>query len=576
MIKLYFWTLSYFKPVLIHTMIYVMLGGITIFGELTIVRRMGFVIDNVLPSNNMDMLFRQMFFLIGITLMVLLSKSFSQYSEKIITAKIVKNQQKDLMNKLQTLGFSYYERVPTGEIISLFENAVKETQKTYTFLFPQFVYCLAQFVVPSFVLLKGEPIFFATAMVGNILYVFLNKKVNKRIQEYMKIESQAAHASQQALYDTIAATKEAKSLGAKDWLISKTMHLFDAYRSSKMHSIFWRHVRFTTVGFTLALSVVLFYIYGFELIQNGDMLIGEFIGYSFLMGLISRGFSVFFYIIPAQLHALNYAGQLYDFMNLRPDVVEFEDSVDSIHGYKEIAFKNVSFSYDGKKEILKNLTFSIPIGKKTALVGESGSGKSTVLKLIGRFYDVTSGEIMFDETNIQKYALKALRKNMGYVFQDTYLFDMTIMENIKFGNPEATDSEVYKAALLAEAHGFIQETEFGYDTMAGDRGLRFSGGQKQRISLARMLLKNPEIILLDEATSALDNKTESLIKKSLDRLSHDKTLVTVAHKLSTVMDYDNIIVLDAGEIVEQGTYETLMLNKSFFYNLVMRGADGDV
>ncbi len=539
-------------------------------------RRMGYLIDNVLPSKRLEPLFNQILILCGIVALILIVKSIFYFLEQIISKKITKNQQTDLMVKLQKLGFSYYEKVPTGQIISLFENAVRETQQTYTFLFPHFIYSLAQFTVPSIILIWGEPIFFIAAMIGNMVYVFINHVANKKIHYHLGVETKAAHLAQQSLYDAIVARTEIKAMGSKDWFIKKTIEEFNQFRIPRMWSIFWRHFRFTTVGLTLTISIVLFYFYGLDLVKSGELLLGEFIGYSFLMGLVSRGFSVFFYIIPAQYHALNYAKYVHDFLKLKPDVVEADNCLEAQLDKLDIEFNNVSFSYENNLPIIDNVSFTIPAGKKTAIVGESGSGKSTLLKLIGRFYDVTHGEILIGGYDIRKLKLENLRQNLGYVFQDTYLFNMSIRDNIKFGNPLATEEAVVEVCKRASAHQFILETEEGYDTVVGEGGVRLSGGQKQRISIARMMLKEPRIVLLDEATSSLDNVTESAVKQSLEQLSAGRTVVTVAHRLSSVREYDSIIVLGEGKIVEQGTYEALMDKKGLFYGLVMRGVENAV
>jgi len=575
LLELYFWTLSYFRPFILPTFIYVLCGGTMIWGELMIPRRMGYLIDSIVPLKRMPLLINQIFILCGIVAVILIAKAIFNLLEQIISNKIIKNQQTDLMEKLQKLGFSYYEKVPTGKILAIFENAVGQTQQTYTFLFPQFIYCLAQFTVPSIILISSKPIFFFVSMVGNIIYVFLNRTANKKIKHYLDIETKAAQVSQESLYDVIEATTELKAMGSKDWFIKRTVEDFNKFRIARMWSIFWRHFRYTTVGLTLTISIILFYIYGLDLIQSGQLLLGQFVGYSFLMGLVSRGFSVFFYIIPAQYNALNYAKYLYEFLNLEPDVIEDDSNLEVQIDKFDIEFKNVSFSYKDNQPIINGISFKIPVGKKTAIVGESGSGKSTILKLIGRFYDVTEGKILIGGYDIKKLKLKNLRQNFGYVFQDTYLFNMSIKNNIKFGNLSATEDEIVKAAKNATAHQFIMDTEEGYDTILGERGVRLSGGQKQRISIARMMLKNPQLILLDEATSALDNVTEAAVKQSLEELSAGRTVVTVAHRLSTIREYDSIIVLEAGKIAEQGTYEELMDKKGLFYGMVMRGAENE-
>lgn len=571
MLKLYFWTLSYFKPVLFLTLLYVICGGAMIFGELMIPRRMGDLIDNIIPLNKISLLVNQILLLFGVVVLILIVKSIYNFLEQVISNKIIRNQQTELMLHLQKLGFSYYEKVPTGQILAIFENAVNQTQQTYTFLFPQFIYSLAQFVVPSIILLYNEPIFFVAAMVGNVLYIGLNHVANKKIQYYLDIETKASQASQQSLYDAIEATTELKITGSKEWFQKRTIGYFNEFRIARMWSLFWRHFRYTTVGLTLTLSIVLFYYFGLRLVENGSLTLGMLVGYSFLMGLISRGFSVFFYIIPAQYNALNYAKYLFDFLKLQPDVTEdncpYIDDIDRF----DIQLKNISFSYNKNQPLINDISYTIPEGKKIAIVGESGCGKSTLLKLIGRFYDVSNGEIMIGGQDIRDVKMNKLRQNFGYVFQDTYLFNMSIKENIRFGNPEASDFEVIQAAERAKAHEFIMETEDGYETIVGERGSRLSGGQKQRISIARMILKDPKIILLDEATSALDNATEASIKKALDDFSAGKTVIAVAHRLSTIKEYDCILVLEDGKIAEQGTYESLINKKGIFYGLVMKG-----
>lgn len=573
---LYKWTLSYFKPFLFYTLVFVICGGIMIYGELTIPRRMGYLIDNVSQLKNTGLLKKEILILTALSAVVILVKSMYYLLEQVIVNRIIKNQQMDLIRKLQTFGFSYYEKVSTANILFIFENAVTQVQKTYSFLFPQFIYSFVQFVVPSIILIIKVPIFFLASMVGNIIYVLINGYANKKIEYYLDLETKADETYQNNLYNAISATDELKVTGASDWFLNRTIKSFDEYRIQRMWSIFWRHYRFSSVGLSLTISIVLFYFFGFNLIQTGELTVGDFVGYSFLMGLMSRGFSVFFYIVPAQKHALKYAKYIYDFLQLKPEVEDNGDK-DLDTTDLNVVLKDISFKYSEADDyIIKNISLDIPVGKKVALVGESGSGKSTLLKLIGRFYDVTSGEISIGKQNIKNLSLVNLRENLAYVFQETQLFNMSIKNNIKLGNFEATDEEIIEVAKLANIHEFIIDTENGYDTIIGESGVSLSGGQKQRLSLARMLLKNSPIVLLDEATSALDNITEENIKNSLNLALKDKTVITVAHKLSTIKDYDLIVVIDKGEIAEQGDYETLMSNKNLFYNLVIRGdEDGE-
>ena len=233
----------------------------------------------------------------------------------------------------------------------------------------------------------------------------------------------------------------------------------------------------------------------------------------------------------------------------------------------DIKFENVSFSYEKDKPVLKNISFEAKQGTSTALVGSSGSGKTTVTNLIARFWDCQSGIISIDGTDITKIYPEELLTNISMIFQDVYLVNDTVENNIKLGKPDATHEEVIKAAKDASCHEFITELENSYDTVVGEGGSTLSGGEKQRISIARALLKDTPIILLDEATASLDADNEHEIRKSLDKLIKNKTVITIAHKLNTIKNYDQIIVMSDGIIEEKGTHEELMKNRKRYYEM---------
>jgi ATP-binding cassette subfamily B protein len=233
----------------------------------------------------------------------------------------------------------------------------------------------------------------------------------------------------------------------------------------------------------------------------------------------------------------------------------------------DISFNKVTFAYDDNKEILKDISFDIEAGETVALVGPSGGGKTTLCHLIPRFYEIEEGSISIDNIDIRKFTRRSLRKNIGIVQQDVFLFTGTIYENIQCGKFDASREEVYEAAKKANIHDFIMSLPEGFDTYVGERGVKLSGGQKQRISIARVFLKNPPILVLDEATSALDNATELLIQKSLEELSRGRTTVVVAHRLSTIKNADEIIVLTEKGIQEKGSHEELLEKKGIYAEL---------
>ena len=233
----------------------------------------------------------------------------------------------------------------------------------------------------------------------------------------------------------------------------------------------------------------------------------------------------------------------------------------------EIRFDKVSFDYDIRRTIIKNISFTVPNGKKVAIVGPTGAGKSTISRLLFKFYEPKEGGVYINNININKISQESLRKMIGVVPQDTVLFNDTIYYNIAYGNTDASKEEVIIAAKNADIHNFISTLPDGYETIVGERGLKLSGGEKQRVAIARTILKNPKIFFFDEATSALDSSTEKEIQKNLESVSKDKTTLIIAHRLSTAANADNIIVLDKGIIIEQGTHKSLLLEKGKYFEM---------
>ena len=257
-----------------------------------------------------------------------------------------------------------------------------------------------------------------------------------------------------------------------------------------------------------------------------------------------------------------------EIMDIEPEIRDNKDSKDIENVKGEIEFKDVSFSYESsEKKVLKDLNFKINKGENVALVGPSGGGKTTICNLIPRFYEVESGDIFIDNKNVKNITLSSLRKNIGIVAQDVYLFSGTVKENLLYGKMDATDEEIFNAAKEAGAHDFIMGLPEGYDTYIGERGLKLSGGQKQGISIARVFLKNPPILLLDEATSALDNESERIVQESLERLAKGRTTLTIAHRLTTIKNADKIIVLTEDGIAEQGSHKELIDKNGLYAQL---------
>jgi ATP-binding cassette subfamily B protein len=268
--------------------------------------------------------------------------------------------------------------------------------------------------------------------------------------------------------------------------------------------------------------------------------------------------------------ALVNARMIYEILDIDPHQRDAENARDLVVTDAEVRFRDVSFSYAEKMPVLSKVSFTAEAGKMTALVGASGAGKSTLVALLERFYDVDAGAIEIDGQDISKVTKRSLRRSLGYVSQQPYLFEGTIRDNIRYGRPDATDEEIEAAAKLAHADEFIRQQEHGYETLVGENGVTLSGGQRQRLSIARAIVRNAPILVLDEATSALDNESELRVQQALNTVMKGRTTIVIAHRLSTVIDADTIVVLEEGRVVEQGSHQALLAKADGVYSRFYR------
>ena len=299
---------------------------------------------------------------------------------------------------------------------------------------------------------------------------------------------------------------------------------------------------------------------------TGELSVGMFVVFILYTQRFIWPMAQFGQIINMYQRARASSARIFGLMDEPSKLEQNPDATELVVDDGEVVYDDVTFGYDDE-EIIKNVDFTVEGGDTLALVGPTGAGKSTVLKLLLRMYDVDEGSIRIDDQNVSDVTLRSLRRSLGYVGQSSYLFYGTVKENITYGTFDATDEEVVEAAKAAEAHDFIQNLPDGYDTMVGERGVKLSGGQRQRVTIARAVLKDPDILILDEATSDVDTETEMLIQRSLDELTENRTTFAIAHRLSTIKDADTILVLEGGEVVERGTHDELLENNGLYAHL---------
>ncbi|MBR2073124.1 MAG: ABC transporter ATP-binding protein [Alistipes sp.] len=368
--------------------------------------------------------------------------------------------------------------------------------------------------------------------------------------------------------ESLSGVKTMKSYNAFDYICSK-FRAINAEMSQILISMARKQQLASPMSEFLgitAISVVL--VFGGSLVQGGELMAAGFVAYIAAFSQLTRPLRSFIDQFANINQGIAAGERVFSIIDAESKVQDKANAVELEEFKDKIEFRSVGFSYDESREILHDISFEVRKGETVALVGPSGGGKSTLSELIPRFYDVESGEVYIDGRPIADYTQESLREHMGIVSQETTLFNDTIRNNIAMGREDATMEQIIAAAKVANAHDFIMQSEKGYDTNIGDRGTKLSGGQRQRLSIARAVLRNPEILILDEATSALDTESEKLVQEALTTLLEGRTSVVIAHRLSTIHNADRIIVIDGGRIAEQGTHAELMERGGIYAHLI--------
>ncbi|TNJ64369.1 ABC transporter ATP-binding protein [Paenibacillus hemerocallicola] len=567
MLSVYGWVIAYLGRYKWHVALFIGCGVVASVIELSIPKFIQFFIDQVLPGRNIPLFAQLLSVLCLCFIMLFIVKAFRNVLQRIFQEKTARDLQLGLLAQLRRLGFSYYEQHPTGETLALFNTEVAAVQQIYRRYFPTIIQGSLTFGI-AFVFAAQIHFILTISIVPFFLsYYMIGPYFEKKAALIGREAQQKRTEANKKLYDSFSAILELRAFGAQQWDLRRLLAKFTSFHEVLLAQYLNAYLRGTVRRVTTYFGALFLFVYGVHLVRNGEMSVGEFVAFASYYFLIMGDLTRIVTMTTEQRLLLHQAEKLYRFMHEEPEAAEPARPVvlPAIRG--EIRFRDVYFGYPQFPAVIRGFELHIRSGEKVALVGTSGNGKSTLLKLVGRFYDPQQGEILLDGAPLPELSFSQLRGAIGFVFQETYLYGTSVMENIRFGRPEASDEQVMAAAQAAYAHDFIVQMPQGYDTLVGERGIKLSGGQKQRIAIARMFVKNPSIVLLDEATSALDNTSEIEVQKALDALLEGRTTIAVAHRLSTVRDYDRIVVMDGGRNVEEGTYRQLLERKGMFYRL---------
>ncbi len=512
----------------------------------------------IIGNNEKDILYAA-----GAMIVLAVAGAFLIYWNTVFSTKISSSIYKDVIDdlyvKLQSLDMGYFSRIKIGELMTKvltdpnnINNIIIESFNLFSEVFKATV-CLGIALYMDWKLTMG------VLVVAPILMVTV-RKYSRKLKSAGKARQEAAGTLNSKLQETLSGIRVIKAFATENQeirdfkrkSIDLKRYVLKSSRYNAKSSAISEAVNYIMVAILLMFG-------GYRVLRGHNFTPGDFIT---IVGAISSMYTPVkraisrFNDINSNIPSID---RVFEILDEVPDIINRPDSIKFEEFKRDIVFENVNFSYkDNDEKILKNINFKAEKGETIALVGNSGGGKSTLVNLIPRFFDVSTGSIKIDGIDLRDYKIKSLRKKIGIVPQETFLFGKTVLENIKYGSQNATFEEVVEAAKKANAHEFIEKLEKGYETEIGERGVRLSGGQKQRIAIARAILENPQILILDEATSALDNESEKLVQDALERLMKGKTTFIIAHRLSTIINSDKIIVIQEGEIKETGRHEELL------------------
>ena len=520
---------------------------------------------NDIAALSVDFILRVGLFYVVLRLIDTASQFYMNSVGHIMGVHMETDMRRDLFDHLHKLSFSYYDNTKVGTIMSRITSDLFDITE-FAHHCPEEFFIAGIKIIAGFIILSSfnlwlTCIIFAILPLMMVCTRFFNKRMRKAFKE-SRVQTGELNA---AVEDSLLGVRVVKSFAAEAQekeKFKKGNTLFAKIRRSAYFAMAGFHGSTRLFDGVMYIAVV---VVGALFLKNGGITVADFTAY--LMFVTTLLTSVRRIVEFTEQFQRGITG-IERFFEIMDEPVEIEDAPKAkelSHVQGDIEFKDVTFSY-AEEETLSHLSVHIKAGENVALVGPSGGGKTTLCNLIPRFYEISEGSITIDGGDIRDYTLASLRRNIGMVQQDVYLFSGTVRENILYGKPDATEEEMIKAAKLAGAHEFIVGLGDGYDTYVGERGLKLSGGQKQRISIARVFLKNPPILILDEATSALDNESERLVQQSLERLTKGRTTLTIAHRLTTIQNADRILVLTEDGIVEEGTHSQLIDKGGVYHN----------
>lgn len=552
-----------------HKMLaFVIIGSVITAGmEISFPMIVRYILEDILPAGNMILLAHTAAMLFVMYVCCMLLSFCVYYFGRGMGTSIENDLRCRLFSHIESMSFSFFDNAKTGQLISRIISDISEIGDL-VFQMPNLIMvCVITMCGSAFFLF-----FINWQLAVFVLFLIVLKTcgtiiLNRRMKETFRASRERMGIVSAKAMESLNAIRLVQSFCNEAVELKKFVDASNSLRRAQQRTFKFESYLISGVIFFSNMTNLVIIAAGSFFIMLGVMSLGDLVAFLMYLMVFIRPIMQLTMLTERYQRGLAGFRRYTELMDQEPAVKNEADATDMDQVAGHVAFDHVDFSYNGTDPVLTDFSLDIPRGKTVALVGPTGVGKSSVASLLLRFYDIQHGTISVDGRDIKKCTLSSLRRNIGIVQQDVFLFSDSIRENIAYGRPDATEQEIIQAAKLAHAHEFIMNLPDGYDSAIGERGVKLSGGQKQRLAIARVFLKNPPVLILDEATSALDNETERKIQQALQELSANRTTLIIAHRLATIRHADEIVVLTKEGIKETGTHDELMELKGMYYEL---------
>ncbi len=524
------------------------------------------IIDDVITEGNVNLLPQLLLFLIIVTVMRAVLKFIERYSLEKFSQNTLRDLKQKLYDHLQEMSFDFFNKNKTGELMSRMTGDMEAMRVMLVEGVFQIVQIIFYLILTSIVLFSLNVQLTLISLISSPFIAYFTFQMSKKIKPAFKRVREQFSTLNSTVQENISGIKVVKAFNREDFEMEKfDKDNFGYFKKRYRVAEIWGNYS-PFLQFFGALSTLLLLYFGGRLVIQGQITMGIWMQFNSYLWMLIMPMRMLGHVINMANYTVASGERVFKIMEEESDIYNKPQAVKPAEIKGKVEFRDVSISFDDQK-ILKNINITAEPGTTTAIMGATGTGKTSLINLIGRYYDPDQGGIYIDGINVKDMDLKTLRKNVGVVMQDNFLFSETIRKNIAYGRPEASLEEIKRASKIAGAHEFIKETEEGYETVIGERGNGLSGGQRQRVSLARAILERTPILIMDDSTSAVDMETERKIQNSLENIDQKSTVFLIGHRVSSVRNADQIILLKDGKIIERGTHDELLKSEGEYYNI---------